>query len=97
MKPIPVLGAAVILAMVSNVGFAQTSDDCRLTCARDRDTRNAVCPATYYNDADSIQARDQCLKKSQADYYGCIAACPSPPPAPGASGGPVPSPAPMGY
>ncbi len=94
MKTIPVLGTAVTLALVSSLGSAQTSDDCRLACARDRDTRNAQCPAAYYNDADSIQARDQCLKKNQSDYYGCVTACPSPGPG---SAGQIPAPAPMGY
>jgi hypothetical protein len=97
MKPTHLLSAAMILVLISNISFAQGADDCRLKCAGEKDSRNAQCPVALYDDPDSTQARDQCLKNNQAAYSSCVSNCPAPSSNPGPSGEPAPSPAPMGY
>ncbi len=93
MKPITV---AAILLILCDACLAQGIDDCRLTCARQRDTSNGMCPPVFYDDPDSAKARDQCLKNNQQAYVDCIKQCPAPPTSPGSPGGP-PSFPPMGY
>ncbi len=97
MRPFRVSCMTVILLLVCNTCLAQGMDDCRLTCAREKDTSNGLCPPVYYDDPDSAKSRDQCLKNNQQVYFDCIKQCPAPPTSPGPSGGPPPSSPPMGY
>ncbi len=93
MKP----SMAAILLLICGSCLAQGMDNCRLTCARERDTNNGTCPPLFYDDPDSAKARDQCLKTNQQAYFDCIKQCPAPSSSPGSSGGPPPSFPPMGY
>jgi len=61
MRAIFYFAATMVPLVCSGTALAQY-DDCKLTCARDRDTRNASCPSPYDT---SPQERDRCLKDSQ--------------------------------
>jgi hypothetical protein len=74
MRPLRILFMA--MAMLPAAAFAQGYDDCKLTCAADRDTRNMSCPSPY--DANNAgQERRQCIDDSQATYKECIRQCPA--------------------
>lgn len=97
MKPVRVSCVAAMLVLVCDICLAQGIDDCRLTCAREKDSSNGTCPPVYYDDADSAKARAECLKNNQDVYYACIKQCPAPPLGAGSPGGPPPAYPPMGY
>src|SRR5512139_3712951 len=76
-RPIYFLCMAIAMILLSGISFADDYEDCRLSCAGERDTRNMDCPSPY--DA-SDEERRQCLNESQAAYENCISDCPAPPP-----------------
>ncbi len=88
---------ALLLLLLSGASLAQTSDDCRLKCSAEKDTRNAACPAAEAF-ADTQLAREQCLKESDQAYYQCVTTCPPATPATSTPSTPPPvAPPPTGY
>lgn len=96
MRTLSAISAAVFLLLLPVLSLAQNPDDCRLKCAATKDTNNTTCPAAEA-DADSAQARAQCLKNNENAYYDCVMACPAPPASANPSGGETQPPVPMGY
>lgn len=94
MRSILILITVMTQLVLTNASFAQPEayDDCKITCASDRDTRNADCPSPYDSSSGS-QDRDQCLKASRETYSNCVKSCP---PAPSPSP-PESTSSPMGY
>lgn len=89
---------ALVCFFVSGIAYGQETDDCRSTCAADKNAANAQCPIAQDGDPDSARARDDCRQGNETAYANCLAACP--PPAlsnPGPSREPYSPGAPMGY
>jgi hypothetical protein len=94
MRSILVVAAITAPFLLPNAGFAQpdTYDDCRTSCAADRDSRNSDCPSPY--DSENMgQDRAQCLQASRDAYASCIQRCPSSlPPPPESTTAPITAP-----
>lgn len=76
MRSILILTTIMTQLFLINVSFAQNEayDDCKTSCASDRDTRDADCPSPY-DSSSGGQDRDQCLKISREAYDSCIKGC----------------------
>lgn len=79
MRSVLVLAAIMTQLFLSNPGVAQTEsyDDCKSSCASDREERDADCPSPY-DSSSGGQDRDKCLKSSKEAYNSCIKSCPLP-------------------
>lgn len=77
--------------LLATVSFAATDsyDDCRTSCAADRQSRDMDCPSPYDS---ARQSREQCLQASRETYQSCVNSCPPPSPSPAES-----NPSTMGY
>ena len=79
MRPTYMLFTSAILLLPS-AGFAEDYQDCKLTCAAEKETRNMRCPSSYNSSAASTEHR-QCLKENEDAFEDCVNHCPTPPPA----------------
>lgn len=81
MRAVLFLTVIMTQLFLANVSFAQAYDDCWLSCAAAKDTRDMDCPSPY-DSPRALQSREQCLKDSREIYISCIKSCP-PPTSPG--------------
>lgn len=94
MRPIHIPIMAMAMLLLPYAGYADDYQDCRSTCAAEKESRNMNCPSPYDSSA-SGQDRSQCMKDNQAAYEDCVNHCPTPPTPP--SSETQPSPPPMAY
>lgn len=73
---------------LTNVSWAEPSEECKVSCAADKGSREMDCPSPY-DSSDASQKRDQCLKNSQDAYNSCVNSCPPPPPRPEPNSSPM--------
>ncbi len=75
MRPTYMLFASAIL-LLPGAGFAEDYQDCKLTCAAEKETRNMRCPSSGAN-----TEHRQCMKENEDAYDDCVNHCATPPPA----------------
>ena len=81
MRTINILLMAMGIVVLPGAGFAEDYYDCKLTCAAERDSRNANCPSPY-DSSYGGQTRTQCMTDNQSAYEDCVKRCPTPPASP---------------
>ncbi len=81
MRTLLILATIMTQLFLTSVSWAEPYQDCKVSCASDKSSRDIDCPSQY-DSSDASQERDQCLKNSRDAYNSCIDSCPPPPPPP---------------
>jgi hypothetical protein len=78
MRSILIVAIFATLLLLPGVNSAETNTECQQNCATEKASRDANCPPT---DADTDQARTQCLQESQDTFNSRLNSCPQAEPA----------------
>jgi hypothetical protein len=78
MRSILIVAIFATLLLLPGVNSAETNAECQQSCATEKASRDVNCPPL---DADTEQARAQCLQESQDTYNSCLGSCPQAEPA----------------
>ncbi len=73
MRPTSLLLPVLALVFLPIAGAAQTEDQCKETCASEKDARDQDCPSP--SDYEELAERARCLEKSETIYVKCIDTC----------------------
>ncbi len=70
----PFVGIVVLgmLLLPAGIRAAETSDECKATCASDKTAMEAVCPPAS---EENEQERAQCLSQIKDEYAACLESC----------------------